>query len=219
MISSENSILKSVYTESELVDNKRHETVGTQFRTGLKKLMHILYSKEPSYVRCIKPNYEKKSGYFDTELVRHQVKYLSLMENLRVRRAGFAYRRAYEQFLNRYKSLCPKTWPHFRGEARDGVEQICNHLKYRPDQDYCMGKTKIFIRLSKTFFDLEDRFQLQKIILATKIKALYRGYVKRKEYKRIKKAGKVITRNAQKWLARRRLERIRKAKIVIKKLF
>lgn len=179
--------------------------------------MNILYSKEPSYVRCVKPNYEKRSNYFDPELVRHQVKYLSLMENLRVRRAGFAYRKPYQQFLERYKSLCPKTWPYFKGEPQDGVQAICEHLKYELDKDYSMGKSKIFIRQSKTFFDLEDLFHLRKIVLANKIKALYRGYRQRMQYKKIQKAGKVITRNAQKWLARKRLEKSRNAKKVIKK--
>lgn len=41
------------------------------------------------------------TGKFDDTLVRHQVKYLGLMEHLRVRRAGFAYRRKYETFLDR----------------------------------------------------------------------------------------------------------------------
>lgn len=39
--------------------------------------------------------------HFDDKLVSHQVKYLGLMENLRVRRAGFAYRRQYDAFLER----------------------------------------------------------------------------------------------------------------------
>lgn len=41
------------------------------------------------------------AGRFDEVLVRHQVKYLGLMENLRVRRTGFAYRRRFEAFLQR----------------------------------------------------------------------------------------------------------------------
>lgn len=41
------------------------------------------------------------SDRFDDVMVRHQVKYLGLMEHLRVRRAGFAYRRRYEIFLKR----------------------------------------------------------------------------------------------------------------------
>ena len=34
--------------------------------------------------------------------VRHQVEYLGLKENIRVRRAGFAYRREFQKFLRRY---------------------------------------------------------------------------------------------------------------------
>lgn len=51
------------------------------------------------------------------------------MENLRVRRAGFAYRRPYEGFLNRYKSLCPETWPHPKGDPKSAVQTLVNHLK------------------------------------------------------------------------------------------
>ena len=74
---------------------------GSQFKNSLARLMEILMSKEPSYVRCIKPNDDKHHGLFTEKIVQHQVKYLGLMENLRVRRAGFAYRRDYETFLKR----------------------------------------------------------------------------------------------------------------------
>jgi myosin-1 len=50
--------------------------------------MSILMAKEPSYVRCIKPNGEKKANCWDPAAVQHQVKYLGLMESLRVARAG-----------------------------------------------------------------------------------------------------------------------------------
>lgn len=43
------------------------------------------------------------TGQFDEALIRHQVKYLGLMEHLRVRRAGFAYRRKFDVFLKRYE--------------------------------------------------------------------------------------------------------------------
>lgn len=76
---------------------------------------------------------------FDEKIVSHQVKYLGLMENLRVRRAGFAYRRHYEEFLERYKSLCKETWPKYHGSAKSGVQALVNALGYKPD-DYRMGK-------------------------------------------------------------------------------
>lgn len=101
-------------------------------------------------------------------LVRHQVKYLGLMEHLRVRRAGFAYRRKYEIFLQRYfycsfpvvvfywvcweqwcatvwslrcryKPLCPDTWPNWKGSAAEGVKRLISHLGYKRDE-YKMGR-------------------------------------------------------------------------------
>lgn len=129
------------------------------------------------------------------------------MENLRVRRAGFAFRKEYDTFLERYKCLCPSTWPVFNGNAKEGVIEICNHLNYAPNVDYSLGRSKIFIRLSKTFFQLEDLIYVKKKYLASKIKAYYKGYKQRVEYKKIRRAGQVLTRNAKKWLARKSSKR------------
>lgn len=38
---------------------------------------------------------------FSVFSVKHQVEYLGLKENIRVRRAGYAYRRVFRKFLNR----------------------------------------------------------------------------------------------------------------------
>lgn len=78
-------------------------------------------------------------GVFDSELVTKQVKYLGLMENLRVRRAGFAYRRFYDKFLERYKSLSKETWPNYHGDPKEGVELLVKTLGYTSDE-YQMGK-------------------------------------------------------------------------------
>lgn len=61
------------------------------------------------------------------------------MENLRVRRAGFAYRRRYEEFLHRYKSLSPRTWPNYQGNPKEGVQILVNDLEYKKEE-YSMGK-------------------------------------------------------------------------------
>lgn len=76
---------------------------------------------------------------FNEKIVLHQVKYLGLMENLRVRRAGFAYRRPYEQFLQRYKCLSSETWPNYHGPAKKGVQLLVSDLGYKEDE-YRMGK-------------------------------------------------------------------------------
>uniref|UniRef100_A0A671NE51 Unconventional myosin-Ic-like n=1 Tax=Sinocyclocheilus anshuiensis TaxID=1608454 RepID=A0A671NE51_9TELE len=176
----------------------------------LAKLMEILMSKEPSYVRCIKPNDAKQAGRFDEVLIRHQVKYLGLMENLRVRRAGFAYRRRYETFLQRYKSLCPDTWPNWDGRLVDGVSTLVKHLGYKPEE-YKLGRTKIFIRFPKTLFATEDALEVRKHSLgmsysqktkyrkmrqsAIKIQAWWRGILACREAKRRREAANTIRRS------------------------
>ncbi|KAG5865168.1 hypothetical protein JTB14_014250, partial [Gonioctena quinquepunctata] len=151
MISSKNSIIQSVFLESEQRSKKRPETAITQFKISVNNLMNILKDKEPSYIRCIKPNDTKMSGQFDSELVTHQIKYLGLMENLRVRRAGFAYRRTYDKFLRRYKCLSEDTWPNYNGNAKNGVQVLVNALDYK-EEEYQMGRSKIFIRHPRSLF-------------------------------------------------------------------
>ena len=46
-------------------------------------------------------NYLIFLGDWDNKMVLHQCEYLGLKENIRIRRAGFAYRRAFEKFLQR----------------------------------------------------------------------------------------------------------------------
>uniref|UniRef100_A0A8C1E830 Myosin IHb n=1 Tax=Cyprinus carpio carpio TaxID=630221 RepID=A0A8C1E830_CYPCA len=170
MRQSKNSIIQHCFHTIEPDGKKRPETVATQFKSSLAGLTEILMTKDPWYVRCLKPNHCKQPDRFDDVMVRHQVKYLGLMEHLRVRRAGFAYRRRYEIFLKRFifslhftckHALCPDTWPHWKGTPAEGVQRLIKHLGYKPDE-YKMGRTKIFIRHPRTLFATEDAFEICK---------------------------------------------------------
>lgn len=215
MTQSRKPILQAIFPVDELQRKKRPETAGTQFKGSLSQLMEILMSKEPSYIRCIKPNDYKKSGVFDLEIVGHQVKYLGLMENLRVRRAGFAYRRSYDVFLERYKCLCPQTWPHYEGKAQNGVDILMKHLGYNKD-DYQMGRTKIFIRHAKTLFAIEDAFQARKHVLVSQIKARWLGQRQRKKYLEMRKQIIFVQKFAKRWLAVRTFKKRKWATTVIR---
>ena len=58
-----------------------------------------------------------------------------------MRRAGFAFRRSYDLFLKRYKSLCNRTWPSYnKDEPKQGVIDICNNLGLIEDDDFSLGK-------------------------------------------------------------------------------
>ncbi|XP_055017329.1 unconventional myosin-Ih isoform X2 [Boleophthalmus pectinirostris] len=191
MCQSKNVIIQKCFSTLDPGNRKRPETVATQFKSSLLKLTEILMAKEAWYIRCLKSNESKQKGQFDEALVRHQVKYLGLMEHLRVRRAGFAYRRKYDIFLQRYKPLCPATWPHWRGDPADGVEVLVQHLGYLPNE-YKMGRTKIFIRHPRTLYATEDAFERCKHELATRLQAKYKGYKAKGEFRKQKEAATKI---------------------------
>ncbi|KAK9736480.1 Unconventional myosin tail, actin- and lipid-binding [Popillia japonica] len=216
MSTSHNSIVKELFPPQEQESKKRPDTAITQFKNSLNNLMSILMNKHPSYVRCIKPNDTKSPAVFDEELVRHQVKYLGLMENLRVRRAGFAYRRVYEQFLHRYKCLSRETWPNYPGSAKDGVQALVACLGYERD-DYRMGRTKIFIRFPKTLFDTEDAFQEKKHEIAAIIQSKWKGILQRRKYIKMKKSAIIMQKYMRRHLAKKQAERRRKAVNVLRR--
>uniref|UniRef100_A0A3Q1CCT2 Myosin IHb n=1 Tax=Amphiprion ocellaris TaxID=80972 RepID=A0A3Q1CCT2_AMPOC len=216
MRQSKNAIIKHCFPSTEPDSKRRPETVVTQFKSSLVGLTEILMSKEPWYVRCIKPNEAKQPGHFNDVLVRHQVKYLGLMEHLRVRRAGFAYRRKYEIFLQRYKPLCPDTWPNWKGTAAEGVQLLIKHLGYKPDE-YKMGRTKIFIRHPRTLFATEDAFQVCKHKLATRIQAKYKGFRVKEDYLKQREAATKIENCWRGLMARKEREKRAWAVKVIKK--
>ncbi|XP_046390643.1 unconventional myosin IC [Ischnura elegans] len=215
MSETSNSITRKMFPADQLRRRKRPDTAGTQFKTSLNELVEILMFKEPSYIRCIKPNDYKRPSDFDRKIVSHQVKYLGLMENLRVRRAGFAYRRPYDVFLKRYKSLCPATWPSYPGSNKEAVTVLIHHLKYG-NNEYCLGKTKLFIRFPKTLFETEDAFQAKKHDIAAIIQKVWKGRVQRKKYLKMRMAAIVIEKWIRRFLAKRRTELRRRAVVIVR---
>lgn len=159
MFESKNSLLREIFADGDKATwkgaGKMPTTAGTAFKASMNEMIGLLNSKQPSYIRCIKPNDRKAAGVFDDERVRHQVRYLGLMENVRVRRAGYCFRAEYEKFLWRYQVICPKTYPHWRGEAKAGVKEIITHLKL-DEKEYQLGKTKLFLKNPKTVFQFEE---------------------------------------------------------------
>lgn len=97
----------------------------------------------------------KKSGTFDKELVMAQVKSLGLLENVKVRRAGFVARIPYKDFLRRYKTIGAFK-VNQRLDVQDSVISLLQHLKIGAGE-FALGKTKLFIKRPNILFDLESR--------------------------------------------------------------
>nr|CAD7410711.1 unnamed protein product [Timema cristinae] len=170
---------------------KRPQTAGSLFRSSMIALVKTLTSKEPFYVRCIKPNEVKSPIVFDAERVQHQVCYLGLVENVRVRRAGFAHRQRYDRFLKRYKMISQFTWPNFRaGSDKDGTRVLIDEKGFSHDVKY--GLTKIFIRSPVTLAKLEEARTQMIPGIVTLLQKLWRGTMCRIRYRKMKAALKIM---------------------------
>jgi len=132
---------------------KRPDTTCVQYKSMVNTLMTDLKKTSLHYIRCIKPNDTKSSGVFQDQLVMTQALYLGLLENVKVRRAGYAFRMEYHRFVAKYKCT---TAGHdgFNQDVREGSLRV---LKSAGISDYQAGKTMIFIKTPKSIFDLEDK--------------------------------------------------------------
>lgn len=70
-----------------------------------------------------------------------------------MKRAGYAFRQVYAQFLFRYKMLAETTWPSWEGDAIDGVKEILSYQQI-PEDEIAYGKSKLFIRNPRTVSEL-----------------------------------------------------------------
>lgn len=179
--SSSNHLLVSFFPEDTSVKQaKRPTTAGFKIKTSAQDLIKALSACSPHYIRTIKPNETKRPRDWDEERVAHQVKYLGLLENVRVRRAGFAFRAPFDRFLARYKKLSDQTWGlwgEWSGDPRQGTEIVLKGSNLDAKQ-WQLGRSKIFIRHPESLFFLEEcleRFDYERAAMIQKAWRKWKG--------------------------------------------
>lgn len=171
---------------------KRPVTAGTAFKTSMIELVSYLEQKEPHYVRCIKPNGRKRAMEFEHDLSLHQVRYLGLVENVRVRRAGYAYRQRYDIFLRRYKFLCQACWPFPQNGDKEGTRLLVE--QQHMSKLVVFGKTKLFISNPRTLFSLERERERHLFRVVIILQRMWRGARVRLALRRARAVNTIVLR-------------------------
>lgn len=117
---------------------------------------------------------------------------------MQVWRAGFCYKLSYPQFLGRYKMICPRTWPRWRGSPIEGVSVILRSLPI-PTAEFTYGRTKLFVRSPRTVFELEDFRRSRLHDLALLVQKCWRGYKEYKRYHKMRHSQMVIASAWRSW--------------------
>ncbi|PSK60802.1 Myosin-1 [Elsinoe australis] len=182
MNQSQNSFIHTLFPHQVNQDDKRRPpTAGDKIKASANDLVATLMKASPSYIRTIKPNENKSATEYNVPNVMHQIKYLGLQENVRIRRAGFASRQTFEKFVERFYLLSPKTsyageytWS---GDAKSGVKQILKDTSI-PQEEFQMGVTKVFIKTPETLFALETMRDRYWHNMAIRIQRAWRNYLR-----------------------------------------
>uniref|UniRef100_A0A8C2CRG0 Osteoclast-stimulating factor 1 n=1 Tax=Cyprinus carpio TaxID=7962 RepID=A0A8C2CRG0_CYPCA len=182
MQSSEFAFIKDLFPENlEAEKRGRPTTAGSKIKKQANNLVQTLMKCTPHYIRCIKPNETKKPRDWEESRIKHQVEYLGLRENIRVRRAGYAFRRVFKKFLQRYAILTKETWPQWRGDEKQGVLHLLKSVNMDSDQ-YQLGKTKIFIKAPESLFLLEEMRERKYNGYARVIQQAWRKHIAVRKY-------------------------------------
>lgn len=131
-------------------------TLGSLFKNSLIELMSTINSTNAHYIRCIKPNEQKKAWEFDSLMVLSQLRACGVLETIRISCAGFPLRWTYEEFADRYHILVPLQDWHKVMSPADGaapsselIMALCKQilsLFVDDTQKYQLGNTKIFFK-------------------------------------------------------------------------
>lgn len=147
---STNPFIVSIIANDEHLQEQLNSKRGSKVKTASLKhknqlsiLMEQLERTEPSFVRCILPNLEKKPNKFDKQLVLNQLRCNGVLEGIRITRAGYPNRMTFEEFQLRYEIINSKEV--FTKNAKTNSELILRHMDLEVDS-FRVGITKIFFK-------------------------------------------------------------------------
>uniref|UniRef100_A0A1A9WX21 Myosin motor domain-containing protein n=1 Tax=Glossina brevipalpis TaxID=37001 RepID=A0A1A9WX21_9MUSC len=189
----------------------RTPTVAARFSDSLQQLLQSMGRCNPWFVRCIKPNNEKLSLKMDMPCVLQQLRYLGMLDTIRIRQRGYPVRLRFQHFVERYRHLMRTPLPRgtpYRELCRILLESMPSTSIEGPD--YQLGATRIFLRealhriletgrsdclktaavvIQKNVRGmLVRRLVSRKKVAAIRIQSKWRGYRERKNFQALLKA-------------------------------
>ncbi|EKX40396.1 hypothetical protein GUITHDRAFT_75545, partial [Guillardia theta CCMP2712] len=104
--SSQHALIRTIMQESNADDTDKRQqdkrSLGFQFKQQLQELVSLIESGKAHYVRCVKPNNDRKSHCFEAPNVIRQLRCSGVTETVRARRAGWPVSYTFADFVSRY---------------------------------------------------------------------------------------------------------------------
>lgn len=157
--------------------SKGKPTLCDSFRHQLQALVDVLQGTTPWYARCIKPNMDKSANHYDEKLVLDQLRYLGMLDIIRIRKEGFPIHMPFGDFVARYRCL-EKNRCALPKDDKEAVKALIRGKQVAPTE-WQIGKAKVFLRkfVHEPLEDARNQVITSNAVLIQKI---WRGYIVRK---------------------------------------
>eukprot|EP01056_Protomagalhaensia_sp_Gyna25_P003135 Protomagalhaensia_sp_Gyna_25__3134@NODE_286_length_4042_cov_30_477142_g220_i0_p1_GENE_NODE_286_length_4042_cov_30_477142_g220_i0NODE_286_length_4042_cov_30_477142_g220_i0_p1_ORF_typecomplete_len830_score162_11Myosin_head/PF00063_21/4_8e177AAA_30/PF13604_6/0_042AAA_30/PF13604_6/1_1e02TniB/PF05621_11/0_0037AAA_16/PF13191_6/0_035AAA_22/PF13401_6/0_066ABC_tran/PF00005_27/0_059RdRP_2/PF00978_21/0_098_NODE_286_length_4042_cov_30_477142_g220_i01462635 len=144
---SSNPVVSQLYAGVVVEKGKsaKGQLIGSQFLNQLEALMELINATEAHFIRCIKPNEEKKPLAFTPAKVLIQLQSLSILEALQLKNLGYSYRRPFSEFLFQYRFVNLGLAENKDIDPADAAKQMLEGAKIS-DKEWKIGKTMVFMK-------------------------------------------------------------------------
>ena len=143
---SKNTLIKELFKNEKIEDNEKLNgpTITEIFSQELDKLFKKFNSSYNRYIKCIKPNKEKKENNFNREMVLKQMIYGGIEAAFHIKKKGYPIHKNKEDFIKEYKLLFPEiNKQSFDGNIKNEIAKIGNN---KFDNLYQIGKNIFFMK-------------------------------------------------------------------------
>uniref|UniRef100_A0A7S1ARS7 Myosin motor domain-containing protein n=1 Tax=Noctiluca scintillans TaxID=2966 RepID=A0A7S1ARS7_NOCSC len=138
---------------------RKPKSATSRFRTSLKSLIEKIRHADPHFIRCVKPNEEKKPDIFSGPMVLEQLLLSGVLEAVRIRQQGYVSRLAFSEFIIRYRGIMNMYKTRLEKQMRPndqlnelGAKELVQQLQATDlgltPNDFAFGKTKVFTKAS-----------------------------------------------------------------------
>ena len=200
-----NSEGSSQEEEDKAKKDPKEKYLSYKFKKDMDHLVAQLSACHCHFIRCIKPNEFKKPDFWNAHLSLMQIRYMGMLDSLKIRKESYPYRFDYTRFFDIYQDLDltengGKSFLQLKAQKADFKQlsrQLVNSCEVKhTEKDLLYGKTRIFLNEKfKTDLDkLLDIRQKQKKGALKAIQTIYATFIKRTAVKNyfIKEARSVL---------------------------
>ena len=134
--------------------HKKEKFLGGKFRSDMDNLAKALGECVRHYIRCLKPNEEKKKNYFVPWFSLVQIKYMGVLDTIRIRQEGYPVKKTYLEWYLKFEDAVDFPGKLFYKDVTEDnpkLQEWCHLIakKLVPNHDENMilfGKTLILMR-------------------------------------------------------------------------